>query len=138
MLQSYDHTKDWYIGRPSINHPIKLPNFHFKQVRQNRLIVCVYYLMLMQHDTMMPWFQRCRPTRGGTVRQQTTTENLDHIYPDSLLFVSAGFLSHFDHKSAAMTTRSYPTPAPSDGGRHASKSRAYCQVSMPCMCPTHH
>ena len=37
-------------------------------------------------------FQRSRPTRGGTVRQQTTPANRDHYYPDSLLFVSAGFL----------------------------------------------
>ena len=31
-------------------------------------------------------------TRGGTVGQQTTPANRDHYYPDSLLFVSAGFL----------------------------------------------
>ena len=37
-------------------------------------------------------FKRYRPTRGGTVRQQTTPANRDHYYPDSLLFVSAGFL----------------------------------------------
>ena len=36
--------------------------------------------------------ERSRPTRGGTVRQQTTPANRDHYYPDSLLFVSAGFL----------------------------------------------
>ena len=39
-----------------------------------------------------PTFQRSRPTRGGTVSQQTTPENRNHYYPDSLLFVSAGFL----------------------------------------------
>ena len=38
------------------------------------------------------WFQRSWPTRGGTVRQQTTPANRDNYYPDSLLFVSAGFL----------------------------------------------
>ena len=32
------------------------------------------------------------PLYGGTVRQQTTPANRDHLYPDSLLFVSAGFL----------------------------------------------
>ena len=37
-------------------------------------------------------FQRSRPTRGGTVRQQTTPANRDHYYPDSLLSVSAGFM----------------------------------------------
>ena len=30
--------------------------------------------------------QRSRPTRGGTVRQQTRPANRDHLYPDSLLF----------------------------------------------------
>ena len=37
-------------------------------------------------------FQRSRHTRGGTVKQQTTPANRDHYYPDSLLFVSVGFL----------------------------------------------
>ena len=37
-------------------------------------------------------FQRSWPTRGGTFRQQTTPANRNHYYPDSLLFVSAGFL----------------------------------------------
>ena len=34
-------------------------------------------------------FQRSRPTRGGTVRRQTTPANRDHLYPDSLMLVSA-------------------------------------------------
>ena len=38
------------------------------------------------------WFQRSRPTRGGTVRQQTTPANRDHYYPDSLLFNSSAVL----------------------------------------------
>ena len=37
-------------------------------------------------------FQRSRPTCGGTVKQQTTPANRDYYYPDSLPFVSAGFL----------------------------------------------
>ena len=42
--------------------------------------------------TTKHWFQGSRPTRRGTVRQQSTPANRDHLYPDSLLFVSAGFL----------------------------------------------
>ena len=37
-------------------------------------------------------FQRSRHTRGGTVSRQTTPVNRDHLYPNSLLFVSAGSL----------------------------------------------
>ena len=52
--------------------------------------------MLMPKPTLhwihLQWFQRSQPTRGGTVRHQTTPANRDHYYPDSLLFVSAGFL----------------------------------------------
>ena len=44
----------------------------------------------------------------------------------------------FDHKAARSTTGPYPTPAPSNGGRHTSESRAYCQVSLPSMCPRRH
>ena len=31
-----------------------------------------------------------------------------------------------------------PAPAPSDGGRHRSESRAYCPVSLSSMCPRRH
>ena len=44
----------------------------------------------------------------------------------------------FGHKAATSTTGPYPTPTPSDGGQHTSKSRAHCQVSLPCMCPIRH
>ena len=43
-------------------------------------------------STAFPWFQRSRSIRGGTVRQQTTPANRDHLSPDSLMFVSASFL----------------------------------------------
>ena len=33
--------------------------------------------------------QRSRPTRGATIRRQTTPANRDHLDPDSPLFVSA-------------------------------------------------
>ena len=46
-----------------------------------------YIQLTFQHHK-----QRSRPTRGGNVRQQTTPANRDHLYPDSLLFVSADFL----------------------------------------------
>ena len=122
----------------------------------------------LTHSSSLFGFQRSRPTRGGTVRQQTTPANRDHLYHDSLLFVSAGFLPRVslqrlnwssirphifphntlegscgilnqnqNHKAATTTTGPYPTPASSDGGRHTSESRAYCQVSLPCMCPRH-
>ena len=42
--------------------------------------------------TIYHWFQRSRPTRGGNFRQQMTPANRDHLYPDSLLYVSVGFL----------------------------------------------
>ena len=35
------------------------------------------------------WFQRSRPKRGGTVRQQTTRANRDHLYPIRLSGFSA-------------------------------------------------
>ena len=40
----------------------------------------------------MTWIQQSRPTHGGTVMQQTMPANCDHLYPVSLLFISAGFL----------------------------------------------
>ena len=54
-------------------------------------------------------FQRCRHTRGGTVKRKTTPANRDHLYPDSLLFVSAGFLPRVSSISIAATyQREYP------------------------------
>ena len=47
---------------------------------------------LTKGDLFVLSWVRFLPTRGGTVRQQTTPANRDHLYPDSLLFVSAGFL----------------------------------------------
>ena len=44
----------------------------------------------------------------------------------------------FDHKAATSTTGTVPTPAPSDGGRHTSECRAYCQVSLSSMCQRSH
>ena len=43
-------------------------------------------------DEIIYRFQRSRTTRGGTITQQTTPANRDHLYPDSLLFGSARFL----------------------------------------------
>ena len=46
-----------------------------------------------------------------------------------------------DHKAVGYVddrTGPYQTPAPSDGGRHTSESRAYCQVSLSSMCPIRH
>ena len=100
----------------------------------------------IRHDYIL---QRSRPTRSGTVRQQTTATNRDHLYPDSLLFVSAGFSASGQFAASELILNSttkplrrrpgrYPTPAPADGGRHTFVSRAYCQVSLPCMCPRRH
>ena len=57
------------------------------------------------------WFQRSGPTRSGTVRQQTTPANRDHYYPDSLLFVSAGFLPRVS-SHRLMADDIHPNPGP--------------------------
>ena len=51
------------------------------------------YLKRRQISTLPSSIQCSWPTLGGTVRQQMTPANRDKYYPDSLLFVSAGFLS---------------------------------------------
>ena len=43
-----------------------------------------------------------------------------------------------NHMKSHLYHRPQPFPTPSDGGRHTSESRAYCQVSLPCMCPRRH
>ena len=102
-----------------------------------------------QQQLSRPWFQRSRPTRGGTVRQHTiacksrSTIILTVCCSSQRVIclgsVRSGWTApHFDHKAATSTTGPYPTPAPSDGGRHTSESRAYCQVSLPSMCPICH
>jgi len=30
LLQQYDHTRDWYLGRSSIGHPVKIPHPEFR------------------------------------------------------------------------------------------------------------
>ena len=55
--------------------------------------VCIWRMFVfMSVVVIVLGFLRSRPTHGGTVRQQTTPANRDHLYPDSLLFVLAGFL----------------------------------------------
>ena len=48
----------------------------------------LYYSTVPVPTTSAYRFQRSRPTRGGTVRQQTTPTNRDHYYPDSAVRLS--------------------------------------------------
>ena len=66
------------IGRYEVTTEVPFPGFSIGMINQD------FHIADM--------FQRSRHTRGGTVRQQTMPANRDHYYPDSLLFVSAGFL----------------------------------------------
>ena len=82
---------------------------------------------------------------GGTIMRQTTPANRDHLYPNSLLFISVGFLPPVNsqqlNRSSLRPQNHYdddrtgpnPTPAHSDGGRCTSKSRSYSQVPMFCI-----
>ena len=64
------------------------------------VVVCVICSLLMNvpdasGDHILEAYsrlQRSWHTRGGTVRQQRPPANRDHLYSDSLLFMSAGFL----------------------------------------------
>ena len=56
------------------------------------------------------WFQRSRPTRGGTVRQQTTPANRVYYYLDSLLFVSAFFSASGQFTAAELILNSATKP----------------------------
>ena len=80
------------------------------------------------------WSQQSRPTRGGTVRQQTTPANRDHLYPDSVSGFSASAqfaAAELILNSTTKPTGPYPTPAPTDGGRHTSESRTTAKYPCP-------
>ena len=59
---------------------------------------------------VLPRFQRFRPTRGGTVRQQTTPANRDHYYPDSLAVRLSGFSASGQFAAADLILNSTTKP----------------------------
>ena len=63
--------------------PDSISIFHLKNLGP----LATEHLTSLYNYSLKSW-----PTRGGTVMQQTTPVNRDHLYPDSLLSVSVGFL----------------------------------------------
>ena len=56
-------------------------------------------------------------------------------------YLEEGNIDWYESRLRRITTTKtgpYLTPAPSDGGRHTPESRAYSQLSLPCMCPRRH
>ena len=85
----YRRIKDWACiscsSPPTLPTPQPLPPpIPIQAVDKNPSRSC--------YSTQMSWFHRSLPTRGETVRHQTVPANPDHLHPDSLLFVSTGFL----------------------------------------------
>ena len=40
LLQQYNHSQEWYLGKPSLNHPIEIPHYETSDGVSNVILFC--------------------------------------------------------------------------------------------------